>query len=189
MLRILGTGTTPRSPVSKNNHPSRNLPNTYPQGLKNSIMDDSDFTVDPALAEAMGFTSFGAQSGSKRKFAKDDGYVDPEAKKRSQPPQGKGANAMPLGVREKQQSGVEGVVDADLGVEGFLGAGAASLPPRPVGLGEEGEGAGFAMSGSGHWDGEPDLQAWRKGVRNQRGDMVYFEPSFIEDPWKGLTAK
>ena len=33
------------------------------------------------------------------------------------------------------------------------------------------------------------LEEWaalRRGVRNERGDMVYFDQSFLEDPWKGL---
>lgn len=33
-----------------------------------------------------------------------------------------------------------------------------------------------------------DISAYRRGVRNDRGDMVYFLPSFIEDPWKSLKA-
>jgi hypothetical protein len=31
-----------------------------------------------------------------------------------------------------------------------------------------------------------ELSALRRGVKNARGDMVVFMPSFIEDPWKGL---
>lgn len=33
---------------------------------------------------------------------------------------------------------------------------------------------------------EQNLGAYRNGVRNERGDMVYFMPSFIEDPWEHL---
>lgn len=29
----------------------------------------------------------------------------------------------------------------------------------------------------------------RKGVRNERGDTVYFQPSFLEDPWKKLEEE
>ena len=32
------------------------------------------------------------------------------------------------------------------------------------------------------------LQALRRGIRNERGDMAYFLPSFLEDPWKELSA-
>lgn len=34
--------------------------------------------------------------------------------------------------------------------------------------------------------GEYDLQALRYGVKNERGDTVFFLPSFIEDPWTYL---
>ena len=33
------------------------------------------------------------------------------------------------------------------------------------------------------------LQALRRGIRNERGDMAYFLPSFLEDPWKELGAE
>jgi hypothetical protein len=32
-----------------------------------------------------------------------------------------------------------------------------------------------------------ELAALRRGVKNARGDVVVFMPSFIEDPWKGLA--
>jgi hypothetical protein len=32
-------------------------------------------------------------------------------------------------------------------------------------------------------------QALRRGIRNERGDMAYFLPSFLEDPWAKLVAK
>jgi len=34
-----------------------------------------------------------------------------------------------------------------------------------------------------------NLQALRRGIRNERGDMAYFLPSFLEDPWANLTPK
>ncbi|KAK8183257.1 hypothetical protein IWZ00DRAFT_547072 [Phyllosticta capitalensis] len=33
---------------------------------------------------------------------------------------------------------------------------------------------------------EPDLHALRNGIRNENGDIAYFLPSFIEDPWAHL---
>lgn len=30
---------------------------------------------------------------------------------------------------------------------------------------------------------------WRRGVRNEKGDMAYYDASFVEDPWKGLRGK
>ncbi|KAK8215481.1 hypothetical protein BKA81DRAFT_405796 [Phyllosticta paracitricarpa] len=36
---------------------------------------------------------------------------------------------------------------------------------------------------------EPDLQALRNGIRDENGDIAYFLPSFIEDPWMRLERK
>jgi hypothetical protein len=33
-----------------------------------------------------------------------------------------------------------------------------------------------------------ELAAYRRGVRNDRGDMVYYDSSFIEDPWAHLEG-
>lgn len=38
-------------------------------------------------------------------------------------------------------------------------------------------------------DAKPTLEALRHGVKNADGDMVYFLPSFIEDPWKDLRPR
>ncbi|MCJ1381660.1 hypothetical protein MMC17_004771 [Xylographa soralifera] len=35
-----------------------------------------------------------------------------------------------------------------------------------------------------HWD----WNALRKGVRNEKGDVVYYDASFVEDPWKDLVG-
>ncbi|KAF1984361.1 hypothetical protein K402DRAFT_422885 [Aulographum hederae CBS 113979] len=31
---------------------------------------------------------------------------------------------------------------------------------------------------------QEDLYRWRRGVRNEHGDIAYYSPSFVEDPWK-----
>lgn len=47
-------------------------------------------------------------------------------------------------------------------------------------------------AGAESWpQGLPDQQelfALRRGVKNARGDMAYFLPSFIEDPWSSLVG-
>ncbi len=30
---------------------------------------------------------------------------------------------------------------------------------------------------------------WRRGVRNEKGDMAFYDASFVEDPWRGLRGK
>ena len=35
-------------------------------------------------------------------------------------------------------------------------------------------------------DGEWDWQALRRGVPDERGDVAFYDASFVEDPWRGL---
>ncbi|KAL8982582.1 MAG: hypothetical protein Q9205_002951 [Flavoplaca limonia] len=30
---------------------------------------------------------------------------------------------------------------------------------------------------------------WRRGVRDEKGDMAFYDASFVEDPWRGLRRK
>ena len=48
--------------------------------------------------------------------------------------------------------------------------------------------AGWSQGGklqSGEWD----WQALRRGVRDERGDVAYYDASFVEDAWAGLKNK
>lgn len=38
-------------------------------------------------------------------------------------------------------------------------------------------------------DGEWDWQALRKGVVDERGDVAFYDGSFVEDPWRGLGGE
>ncbi|MCJ1284601.1 hypothetical protein MMC26_003935 [Xylographa opegraphella] len=38
-------------------------------------------------------------------------------------------------------------------------------------------------------EGYYDWNALRKGVRNEKGDLVYYDASFVEDPWKDLVGR
>ncbi|KAK0252546.1 hypothetical protein LTS09_012447 [Friedmanniomyces endolithicus] len=139
------------------------------------MADDEDLEVDPALAEAMGFSGFGVQPGKKRKYDANDSFVDPDLAQDSNGaftrPAGKGANSLPLGFRKKESA-------------------ASGLPMKPA----MNEPSGAATvhetraepSERGLGSGQSDLQALRAGVKNEWGDMVYFKPSFLEDPWKNL---
>ena len=67
------------------------LKHHYSTQLMSQIMDDSEeMEIDPAIAAAMGFASFGAKPGQKRKL-NDDGYVDP-----SIPSKASGSNTIPI---------------------------------------------------------------------------------------------
>ena len=39
--------------------------------------DEESMEIDPAMAAAMGFSSFGMKPGAKRKYHSNDGFVDP----------------------------------------------------------------------------------------------------------------
>jgi len=138
-----------------------------------------DMEIDPAIAAAMGFSGFGAQPAKKRKFDSNDAFVDSETDQQHIP-QVKGANSMPLGIRGKKAPLDDTTTSAQ-------GGGPAGLPvvAKPELMQSQG---GDRPTKSQIQDGLGS-NALRRGVRNERGDMVYFPPSFLEDPWKGLTPK
>lgn len=41
-------------------------------------------------------------------------------------------------------------------------------------------------SQSQHGRQKHDFKSLRKGIRDERGDMAYYDGSFVEDPWRGL---
>ena len=140
-----------------------------------------DLEIDPAIAEAMGFTSFGSK---RRKHAAraDDAFVDDSG---NQIPASTGANGIPLGARAVPSATKEAIQE-----QGNTQHNAASTTrvedtqnaqPRATEVGDVQEDnwtPGFPAA--------QELAALRRGVKNARGDMVVFMPSFIEDPWKGL---
>lgn len=132
-----------------------------------------DFEVDPAIAAAMGFTGFGTQPNKKRKFQTDDGYVDPSIKP-SDGDQMTGANNVPL--RDNRDAKVDSSRDT------------ASTITITGGKDNIADKAGSSKS-IDNANGRTSLEALRHGVPNQRGDMAYFLPSFLEDPWEGLQPK
>ena len=144
------------------------------------MADTEDFEVDPAIAEAMGFSGFGMQPGKKRKFDTNDGFVDPAASASSK--QGKGANSTPLGMKAegdpaRVQSMPERLSESR---EGIAAQAHKGIAERTV------------MSSNGDRSNgrpEPSLEELRNGVRDDNGDMVYFLASFLEDPWKGLRGE
>ncbi|KAI4173541.1 MAG: hypothetical protein LQ343_002879 [Gyalolechia ehrenbergii] len=62
---------------------------------------------------------------------------------------------------------------------GMEGSGARGMEGRAV-LGRVLRGAGF----QGH-----SWKEWREGVKDERGDVAFFDASFVEDPWRGLGSE
>lgn len=139
-----------------------------PSKRTNLIMDDSDdFEIDPAMAEAMGFTKFG---GQKRKY-RDDAIVDSPSNANFTPKKATGSaipdHSKPVSAVTVTPSRGE---KAAVHIDGANSAGAANTATASGVDGED----------------EQSLHALRQGVRNANGDMVYFLPSFLEDPWRRL---
>ena len=71
-----------------------------------------------------------------------------------------------------------------------------NLPPRPPPQIPPQQSSPFAQShfppdksvefGSGEVLTAGELNALRKGVKNESGDTAFFDVSFVEDPWEGL---
>ena len=144
--------------------------------------------IDPAMAEMMGFSSFGT-APKRRRLASPSATADA--------PRGTGANDVQLGERRQPAAAPDPAPASrwkekkpDLrggGLAAFLQHG-QSMParpaeaPKPVETPEPARREGIEHVGNGDGQGLD----YRRGVRNARGDVAYFLPSFLEDPWKGL---
>ncbi|KAI4812185.1 hypothetical protein E4T44_10862 [Aureobasidium sp. EXF-8845] len=146
-------------------------------------MDMDDLEIDPAIAEAMGFTSFGSKR-RKHTARADDAFVDESG---TQIPASTGANDIPLGARP-----IPNVMSEKVQEQGITEDTAASTAtmediqkeqPRPTDARVEEVQADNWTPG---FPAPQELSALRRGVKNARGDMVVFMPSFVEDPWKAL---
>jgi hypothetical protein len=146
-------------------------------------MDMDDFEIDPAMAEAMGFSSFGSK---RRKHAAraDDAFIDDSG---TQIPAITGANDIPLGARVvasattqqvQEQGNTENNAASTVTMEDTQKEQPRATEARTEEVQTDNWTSGFPAP--------PELSALRRGVKNARGDMVVFMPSFIEDPWKGL---
>lgn len=153
------------------------------------MAENDDLEIDPAIAEAMGFSSFGMQPGKRRKLNANTAFLDPKATSSGGHGESKETNAM----------------DSDNSVM-RSSTGSYALPQgmSPSAAGEEsaqqkhGEGGAAGSTAATKstasatnidGDDERSLQALAYGVRNENGDMVYFLPSFIEDPWQDLKPQ
>lgn len=203
-------------------------------------MDPDD--IDPEIAAAMGFDSFGGKPSKRRKFNHDAAVIDgQDSSDQHNAQSGSGANNMPLGVRTKpapaetpatgdkaEDGAAQGAQDggagakeakkskakkgAPRGLADYISWGnsvpqpfvsATEPEPKPdMRAGVEAVEVGDAVVGkeavvtgglsAESWPqgmpSEEELRALRRGVKNRDGDMVYFQWSFIEDPWRELVG-
>jgi hypothetical protein len=180
---------------------------------------DDDFEVDPELQAAMGFSSFGTQpNAKKRKYNHDDAVVsidDPRGKSsgantielgiRKQRDDSNPGASPSLGSSNTtstvRDSTIQHPAGASAGLSHFISQ-AQSLPPKPMPPGSNQNhqtSVSLTSKPTSFPGGIPkqffdkldwkELEALRKGVKDENGDIAYFLPSFIEDPWAKLERE
>jgi len=165
------------------------------------MSDNEDVDVDPDMAAAMGFSSFGAApSTKKRKYNHNNAIVDvssdatPNLSVR-------GSNALPLGQRRvptqlpaavaSGDDSVEAVVEANKNAAeaaDVAGARAPLLSQHSAATASILKEWDVAKHGARQYSAA-ELAALREGVVTANGHIAYFLPSFLEDPWKKLESR
>ncbi|KAI9688814.1 MAG: hypothetical protein M1822_001171 [Bathelium mastoideum] len=162
------------------------------------MAEEDNFDVDPALAAAMGFSSFGQQPATKKRKHNPhlDAVVDAEPAPVARP---SGANATKLGAPAEgataKQQGKAPKHEHDTIASTPAGSEIAPLPASSAPPAADLSGLDVFV-----WrrpDGSvgkvleqmtaQELEALRRGVKNEHGVTVCFLPSFIDpDPWVDL---
>lgn len=144
-------------------------------------MDEEE---DMDIAAAMGFGSFGGTK--KRKY-------DHTKSPRATADDASGANSTQLGVRSKKSANTENTVLADSEMSDLKGHLATSSLPVPTNMHSAPRDLPHIDSSAMEtvsFGGPPitrgELNALKFGVKNANGDIAYFLPSFVEDPWASL---
>ncbi|KAL9095427.1 MAG: hypothetical protein Q9165_002298 [Trypethelium subeluteriae] len=175
-------------------------PQTHaPRPQKNELtilMDDEPddtFDVDPALAASMGFSSFGLQPVSKKRKYNPalDAVIDPSASvnaKSAAANAGKQLESRPKGSTEQKFGSGDGGTSTARHSGAALGHADGKHSDGATISGSSGS-SGSGKGAAGYIEKTleqmtpKDLEALKTGIRNEKGDMVYFLPSFVEDPW------
>ncbi|KAK3080854.1 hypothetical protein LTS18_012503 [Coniosporium uncinatum] len=177
------------------------------------MITTEDGDIDPAIAAAMGFSSFGAQTIHKKRKYNDDSVTDVMAK----PGAKTGANNTELGVRRKPDSAAADPAGAlrtkgktkqpaaPSGLAAFLAHGQtlpatsqpstgrvtlaaidASMPDPASTANVPTTTLPTRPSQEAKYTNltREDLQAWKKGIKNKDGDVAYYMSSFVVNPWK-----
>lgn len=157
--------------------------------------EEQGFEIDPDMAAQMGFANFGTQPNTKkRKYIHNDAFVDRSIT--TVPERKTGANNTELGVRGSKAappadhvcslspSSCSRSTTDNRQARIYEPAGPAQQQPvdGPSFLAEIEKKTIADLNSS-------DLDRLAKGVRTPNGDMAYFKPSFIGNPWEHLKTK
>ena len=168
-------------------------------------LSESEDSTAADMAQMMGFSSFNSKSkplSKKRKRELAQLAVSGPGME-----SGSGSNTMPLGKpRRKPVEGEHEVArgntepgentlnmeavttEMSIGSEKDMRQHGNFAPPSVLGDQAKPSSFGNEPHLSAGEDGYPryDWHALRKGVRDERGDVAYYDASFVEDPWKNL---
>jgi hypothetical protein len=137
-------------------------------------MDDfEDPDIDAKVAAMMGFSGFGAKPDAKKRKTSEDTAVAATS-----------SNAVPLGqpgMHKQLLTHNPAVSGRDGG--GVGASGASASPTAEQGKSAFPTGVPMEIFDKLTWK---ELEAYRKGVKQENGDLAWFLPSFIEDPWAKL---
>jgi hypothetical protein len=142
------------------------------------FMDQEE--IDARLGDMMGFTTFGMQPEAKKRKTSDDNPVTAT-----------GSNAQPIGSRSNQNgmhqhplthNPAQQPPQVTAEIMSSVASPSAEQQPKnafPTGVPME-------IFDKLTWK---ELEAYRKGVKKDNGDLAWFLPSFIEDPWAKLEKE
>ncbi|KAF4548996.1 Hypothetical protein D9617_24g017100 [Elsinoe fawcettii] len=183
-------------------------------------MSDTKEGLDPAIAAAMGFASFGGAPATKKRKLHDNSFVEGQKSQEEKQRRGTSANAVALGERKQRDAGTGSnkTFGDDAPVDEIASVAEKKAKGKGKGKGKDLQGGGLAAflshgqslrarpSAVATSDvgvmtqpatkveevapmdmGSYNLQQLRQGVRDEHGDIAYFLPSFLEDPWKDLV--
>lgn len=166
---------------------------------------DSEDPAEADMASMMGFSNFGSKPKPTSKKRKREmaqlAASGPGAES------GSGSNTMPLGKPRRKPAeggnGAEGSAmkeEANLGSESMMDQGSHKQwqlsghhedvvhDPSLEELRESSSSLkGRSPIAGGSDQTRYDWHALRKGIRDLNGDVAYYDVSFVEDPWKGLS--
>lgn len=142
------------------------------------MAEDGEDEIDPAIAEAMGFSGFGMQPGKKRKLNADMAFVDSSKVASEKQSSGKDAATVYSSNRDNAVPGGHHIDARGDGLNDQQGKPDAATAVVDTALPSNIDG-----------NDEQSLRALANGVRNKNGDMVYFLPNFLEDPWRNLEPR
>lgn len=172
-----------------------------PYGSSPSVPEEP---TEAGIAQMMGFSNFGSkpkpQSNKRKRELAQLATSGPGAES------GSGSNTMPLGNPTRRRNGSAdslgkgeeldrntlkgensrtGGSDRSRQVHNQRGDGSSHTS-----FGEQGKPALLSHertpSAIGGQQSQDDWHALRKGIRDSRGDIAYYDTSFVEDPWKDL---